>query len=121
MFPYNYADEKLSNAVRILAIGEGDVRSRLLNAFREFYTLRPEHLPPSLQADYNWIINELTKREPQNEWERAVWATDGSVRANLRRMINRTGSRIARKICDLQYQVQRMYVEWHESLIRNQN
>lgn len=116
MFPYNYALEKLSNAVRILATGEGDVRSRLWPAFLEFHTLQVKDFPLPLQADFDLILKELTKREPQDQLDRLEWATEGSVQANLRRMINRTGSRIARKICDLQFHVELAYEEWRQSL-----
>jgi len=118
MFPYNYALEKLSNAVRILATGEGDVRSRLWPAYLEFHTLQVKDFPPDQQADYDWIMKELTKRKPRDQLERLEWANDGSVPANLRRMINRTGSRIARKICDLEYHVQLAHEEWWQSLVK---
>ena len=101
MNPYGYAHEKLSSAVRILATGEGEVRSRLWHAFLEFHTLQASNFPPSLQDDYNGIVNALTKRKPKNDVDQREWATDGDVKANLRRMINRTGSQIAEKICDL--------------------
>lgn len=116
MFPYRYAVEKLSNALTILAVGEGDVRSRLSSAFLEFHTLQPRDFPAALQADYEWIVQELTRRKPQDELERREWARDGSVTANLRRMKNRTGSRIARRIIDLEHRVQLADEEWYESV-----
>jgi len=112
MFPYSYALEKLSNAVRILAVGPGDVRSRLLDATLEFHTLQAKDFPPNLQADYQWVISQLTKREPD-------YGSEGKLQATLRHMINRTGSRIAAKICDLQYHLERAYEEWHLALQRS--
>ena len=116
MYPYYYALEKLSHAVRILATGEGDVRSRLMSAYEEFHTLREDHFPLELRVDYAWVLNELTKRKPQSAMDMREWVTDGVVAANLRRMINRTGSRIAEKICDLEYRVRVNYEYWQKSL-----
>lgn len=112
MFPYLYAHEKLTTAVRILATGEGDVRSRLLPAFYEFQTLQARDLPQELQEDYAWVIKELTKREPKTQWDFSEWNTDGSVQFNLRRMKNQTGRQIAKRICDLQYRIQSAYEEY---------
>ena len=115
MFPYYYALEKLSNAVRILAVSEGDVRSRLLTAYQEFHTLREDDFPQELRADYVWILNELTKRKPQSEIDMREWAMDGYVAANLQHIINRTGSRIAEKIYDLEHRVRTNYEYWQQS------
>jgi len=115
MFPYSYALEKLTNAVRILAVGEGDVRSRLWPAFLEFHTLEPDDLPPDLAPDYEWVIRELTRRPTeQHEWSETMqkWVPEGVVPANLRRMINRTGSRIAQKIYDLSTKLELRYEDW---------
>jgi hypothetical protein len=109
VFPYSYALEKLSNAVRILATGPGDVRSRLLDATLEFHTLQPKDLPPDLQADYQWVLNQLTKHEPD-------YKSEGTLQATLRHMINRTGSRIATRLCDLQFHLERDYEEWERNL-----
>ncbi|MDP1715561.1 MAG: hypothetical protein Q8L41_12525 [Anaerolineales bacterium] len=128
MFPYLYAHEKLSTSVRILAIGEGDIRSRLQGAFNEFHTLQSKDIPPELQKDYAWIIKELTKREPkyqfdtidnpfdENQMNYLEWKKDGSLLYNLRRMKNRTGSRIAKKVCDLQDSIQLAYEEYRLEL-----
>jgi hypothetical protein len=118
MFPYTYALEKLSDAVRTLAICEGDVRSRLWLAFLGFQPLQAEHLPPTLQADFQLIMHELTRREPRDEYDQREWNIDGAVKANLKRMQNRTGSSIAKRIVDLQHQVQVAYEEWEEGMRR---
>ena len=70
MFPYDYALEKFGVAVRHLAIGPGDVRSRLWPAYLKFHVLQVHHIPEDLRADFEWVNNELTKREPQDK----VWS-----------------------------------------------
>ncbi len=124
MFRYLYAHEKLSTSVRILATGEGDIRSRLQVVFNEFQTLQSKDFPLELQKDYSWIIKELTKREPkyhfdiidnpfdENQMNYLEWKKDGSLIYNLRRMKNRTGSRIAKKVCDLHDSIQLAYEEY---------
>jgi hypothetical protein len=124
VFPHAYAAEKISSAIRILAIGEGDARSRLLSAFVEFQTLKTEDFPDELQSDYDWIIHELTKREPQGDvWSEIdqKWVPEALVPANLRRMINRTASRIAKKIVEIDYQLEVAYDLWKEEIKSNRN
>jgi hypothetical protein len=63
MLPYSYTAEKMSSAVRILAVGKGEARSRLWPAFLEFHPLTVEDFPENLRCDFEWIMHELTKRE----------------------------------------------------------
>jgi len=119
IFPHNYALEKLSAAVRILATSEGDARSRLLLAYSVFGFLQPDAFPPALQPDYEAIRKEMTKRLPKSDAERREWATDGDAQANIRRMQNRTASKIATKIFDLEHSVRLVYEEWHDNLLRS--
>lgn len=123
MFPYYYALEKLVNAVRILAIGEGNVRSRR-SAYLEFHTLQIKDIPPHIHVDYEWILEELTKRHPRGWVEGCLWTyierdeltTDGAVQFNLPRMINRIGSQFVGKICDLEYHIQNDYEKCQQNL-----
>lgn len=115
MFPYRYAHEKLTNAIRILAISPGDVRSRLASAYEEFHTLRLDNFPEELRNDYQWVIDELTKREPQyNTWSelKKAYVPESRVAANLRRMRNSTGSKIARRLYDLLVQLGILFNQW---------
>lgn len=100
-----YAHEKLTSAVHILAIGPGDVRSRLWHAYLEFSPIRKDHLPVDLQSDYEWIIKQLTRYEP-NEIERLRMGK-GMVQATLSRIKNSTGARIAQRIAELSSKVER--------------
>jgi len=89
----SYALEKFNQAVYLLAVGPGDVRSRLKRAFLEFHPVQEKDIPDDLLEDFRWIMRELTKREPV--------AKEGRVVATLERMQNRTGVKIAEKICYL--------------------
>ncbi len=65
MNKYRYAQEKLSDVIKILSTGEGDVRSRLLIAHLEMSPLRDIDFPESVVDNYHWIKFELTRREPR--------------------------------------------------------
>lgn len=93
MSDHLYALEKLETAVVCLATGEGDVRSRLCSAYREFHPLRPEWLPASLRGDYEWIVERLTSRRPVHDESR--------VEATMARMRNRTAAKIAQRLWDV--------------------
>jgi hypothetical protein len=96
-----YAHEKFSHAVYLLAIGSGDVRSRLRNAFIHFIPVKEKDIPDELLEDFRWIIRELTKRKPV--------AKEGTMTATLERMQNRTGMKIAIKIYDLASRLEGYY------------
>jgi GNAT superfamily N-acetyltransferase len=95
--PAVYADEQLSKAIRILAVGAGDVRSRLLDAYAaQFHPLQPSHFPEHLRKEFEWVMAQLTKRGPQMDSEGNV--RKGSVENTLLRMQRNTGVRIAQKL-----------------------
>ena len=58
-----YALGTFSDAVLSLAVGPGDVRSRLLGAWSGFHTVRPEDLHGSLSRGFRWIERMLTRSE----------------------------------------------------------
>jgi len=87
----NYAREKFKQAVYWLAVGPGDVRSRLKIAFLEFHPVQERDIPDDLLEDFKWIKSQLTKRNPI--------AQEGSLVATLKTMQNRTGAKIAERIC----------------------
>jgi hypothetical protein len=91
-----YADEKLSNAIRLLAVHPGDVRSRLLVAFMEFHPLNEHDFPPTLQKHYRWVMKQLTKRGPLLDDKGDIYC--GSVEHTLRRIRNSTGAKIAERL-----------------------
>jgi len=112
---YFYASEKFMSAVHILAMGRGDVRSRLLSAWNgPLWVLTPEHLPEKLRKDFLWIekqlhryaefwpgqLKDLQKKERADNTfkERFAHLYPDPVEATLRRIKNKTGSEIAVRI-----------------------
>ena len=53
------------NAVRELAVGEGDLKSRIVKAARKIFRVKREDLPiDELRGDYAWINEQFTCKEP---------------------------------------------------------
>lgn len=56
-----YAEEKLTNAVEILAAGSGRVKERLRNAAASLVCLRPDDFPDGhLRRTFVGVIDDLT-------------------------------------------------------------
>lgn len=104
---YYYAYEKLLTALDSLATGAGDVRERLLNAFWSFHPLKEEHFPANLQADYRWVMKELTKFGPVLDHAGAVRV--GSVENTLKRIRRTTGVKIAERLLHLYHELESMH------------
>jgi hypothetical protein len=97
---FYYANEKLSNAVRILATHPGDARARLKNAYFECNPLDKADFPEELQKVWLEIVYDLTKKGPiYKEWNGELWK--GSLENTLEHMYNKSASKIARKVYDL--------------------
>ncbi|MBC8147178.1 MAG: hypothetical protein H8E98_04260 [Bacteroidetes bacterium] len=89
----NYAYEKMCDAVDVLAIGGGKITKRLESAYISFSPVTEKDFPDELKADYKWIMEKLTKKDPMFD--------EGSVRATLYGMHTKTAVKIAEKILDL--------------------
>jgi len=117
MKKYAYSLEKFEDACHILAVEEGEIRSRLLPVFNVLMLIAvnpEEHLPSKLVKDFQWIISQLTKYpEPDphvppqlgREWEQ------GNVRYTLSRMYNKTAKRIADRIWNIWWNLRFYYNE----------
>ena len=95
----SYAHQKLRETIYSLAIGPGDIRKRLAQAYQGFFTLKKEHFPKELQSDWEWVLNELTKFGPLLREDGSVFR--GSVEYTCSRIKNKTGVKIAKKILDM--------------------
>jgi len=113
-----YVREKFSDAIRILATGPGDVRSRLLRVWRgPLYMITPEKMPSKHRDDLTWIINQLhrykedwpgqlsnlKKKEIIDPTFRGKYSHlyPDQVEATLSRITNKTGAKIASRIFDI--------------------
>jgi hypothetical protein len=101
--PAKYAHQLLSRAVDSLATGPGDVRSRLGAAYSTFHPLTPEHFPEPLRTDFEWVMKQLTRRDPYINHEGHV--QKGSVEVSLEHMRNSTGVKIAEKLVQLHHAI----------------
>lgn len=123
---YFYAREKFVEAVRILAVGRGDVRERLNVVFSgPLYPITAEHLPPDLQEDYKWLLKRLSKFTVACKWSYEACRKNGltdsqieerfpdlfqvSVEATLSRIKNKTGAQIAERIYSIYTEFESMF------------
>jgi hypothetical protein len=101
---YFYVKEKLSQAVYSLAVLPGDVRNRLRLAFLTFHTLRQDDFPLALQKDWLWIKKQLTRFGPVYDYKGDVAV--GSVDNTMRIIRNSTGVKIAKRIYNLNMEIE---------------
>lgn len=100
---HDYAVEKLTNAVLILISHPGDARQRLGDAFLSIQTLQASDFPPGLQGQWLWVVKEMTKFGPVIDYNGE--AVRGAVENTMRRIRNRTASKIIKVINDLYWAV----------------
>lgn len=103
MKPYSYTVEKLTGALHCLATHPEDVRARLACAYAGFHTLRAEDFPLELQADWHWIMKELTKFGPKHNHSGEVCLS--SVDHTMRRIRKATGEKIAKNLYSIYWAI----------------
>jgi hypothetical protein len=94
-----YASEKLGGLARTLAIGEGDARDRLINAFSTFHVIRPDDLPEPLKGHLKRVYEQITRKPARHQME-------GSVEATVRTMKNATAAAILERLLEIADAVQ---------------
>jgi hypothetical protein len=95
----HYVIEKLSAATRALALGPGDMRSRLVTAHLCMHTLRDSDFPNELRKDWRWICEQLSRRGPIVRDDGTVRV--GSVENTMQHIQNRTAVKIAERLLEL--------------------
>jgi hypothetical protein len=90
----SYVRGKFREALRSMAVGGGDIRERLRDAYLIFHVVRENELPVPLQEHYRWIVQRLTWRPARHRWE-------GSLDATVWQMRRRTGTKIAKRVQDI--------------------
>jgi hypothetical protein len=90
-----YSLEKLSRAVRILAVHPGNIRDRLRVAADKIVWIPETGLPTyeGVDEDIRWILEELFRCEPRGP-------EDSRVAATLHRMKSTHASRIAERVLE---------------------
>ncbi|MFX1716741.1 hypothetical protein [Paraburkholderia sp. A1RO-5L] len=92
---YSRVREKLGAAVYRLAVGEGDVRARLVSAHWVLNHLRADELPPELREQWESIMRRLTRHGPEL-YSGEVFRD--AVKHTMSRIKNSTGRVIATDI-----------------------
>jgi len=95
-----YAHQKLALAVHALAVGAGDVRSRLRNAFLILHVIHERDFPDSLKDKWRWIKSQVTRFGPRKDESGHIYV--GSIDNTLGRIKNSTGTKIAAAIYTLE-------------------
>lgn len=90
------AKEKIRGAVYRLAVGEGDVRSRLVSAYWLLKQLSATDLPPQLLEPWNEVIHDLTLRGPLTGPDGDVWKN--ACEHTMSHLRNSSGRKIAEKV-----------------------
>ena len=111
MFQHRYALDQFDKAVYYLAVGEDEIRGRLLLAFQAaLWGITPEHLPEHLRPDYDWIIEQTHKYDEKFIGQRKYFESfdhgkekyshllPTKLEATLYRIKRRTAAKIANRI-----------------------
>ncbi|HUD76009.1 MAG TPA: hypothetical protein VMQ76_13135, partial [Terracidiphilus sp.] len=85
------AAEKASAALYILATGDGDLKKRLLRAWRELGTLSDRSLPADFQEPYDQMHESVTSHDGESYDE-------GSIAASIRHMSAEEADHLARQM-----------------------
>ncbi len=93
---YSRCREKFSAAIYRLAVAEGDVRSRLLSAYRILRSLQDEEFPPQLRDEWTQLKTSITRLGPQVDQHGVAWKSGDEY--TLSKIKNSTGRKIAERI-----------------------
>ena len=102
---YLYAGQKMADAIEALAVGEEEVRTRLISALNCLAPLRVEQLPPDLQKEYAAIFKACTKSGPVKD--QAGRVTVGSIQRTLGACRKKTAAALAQRLFDLYFDLMR--------------
>lgn len=106
--PFKYAFNYFSDAVRCLAIVEGNIKKRLHGAYLAIQMVQPRHLPEELQNDLKWIFAELTVFDPDPD--SLSEDLNSKVLATLHRRQCRTLRRVAERIVHIYLRLRNHYL-----------
>lgn len=57
-----YAEQKLALAVMALTLGPGDIKARLVDAYKHFQPVGRDDLPENLRGEFDALITSLTRK-----------------------------------------------------------
>jgi len=88
--------EKFRSAIYCLAVREGDVRERLLPAYRYLNMLTDTEIPEAYRNEWRSILEACTRYESDKDADGTVYLS--AVEHTMKRIKNSTGRRIAERI-----------------------
>lgn len=88
--------EKFGAANYCLAVREGDVRARLLGAYRYLNMLTESEIPSEYRSELRTILDACTRYGPEIDSDGTVYLS--AVEHTMKRIKNSTGRRIAERI-----------------------
>jgi hypothetical protein len=97
---YNYTREKLTTSIRLLTLGSGDIKQRLIEAYMQFQVLQERDFPEHLRADYIWIRSSLLKK-PALKAKGGTQNISSSIEQTLHFMRRQPCVEIAKRIVQL--------------------
>ena len=107
----DYAELHLEHAVKKLCIGEKDVTKRLLEVWNsDLHLLADKNnfhfrdYPKEIKKDWKWIYGQLTKYKPSDN---SIENRLGIVGFTLGKIKNSTGSKIVKRVYELNEEVKR--------------
>lgn len=101
---YLYTYKAISDAVKKLASGTGDLRIRFQCASADLCSLHQEDFPLLLQHRYERIITNLNKLEPVRNDKGEIIIS--SLENTIKKIDINELQQIAEEICDLSYDLQ---------------
>jgi len=96
MTPTRRCKEKFGSAIYCLAVREGDVRERLLGAYRYLHMLTESEIPPEYRGEWREILDACTRYGPDIDADGTVYFS--AVEHTMKRIKNCTGRRISERI-----------------------
>ena len=105
MPPLQYINSKLSDAIYIITIHEGDARKRLAAILPKLKVLNPKTFPSNLVKDYSWVMETIERGRSK--------VLRDMPDCNLPHIKNSTASKVIAKIVKIQDEIQ---VLWDKEL-----
>jgi hypothetical protein len=106
---YQYVRGRIEEAIEELCTGAGDARERLLSANDATSSLLDIHFPEELLADWKSIHDRMTGHGPRTNFEGKIVWEGGAVAHTMKKINNKTASKIAKDILMLHKKLQSEY------------
>jgi hypothetical protein len=93
MATLDYVWEKLYQATHGLAVGQGNIKERLFNAFLSLNVLHDDDFPAELQESFGALVEQITRVEPRGG--------EGTIQATINTIDDDEAAQMAETIVSL--------------------